>query len=305
MKQILLRTLFILCTISIVLYACKKDKPEPDTDTQSSVDNSMAEAEFMQVFDEVNNVGINEEGLSKTAGICTALDVGCNGCVDVTMNPCWTDTLPFPLTVTLDFGTVGCTGCDGKTRKGKLIVVFNDRWKNENAVATVTPQDYFVNDNQIKGEITFTNLTTGGIDTTQLANKPKVRIEVNDGISTTGFATIETPTGTIKWNTDKTIEQIEGHMTASDPSDDVFTVFGAANGVNRKGRSFTVNVPEENKLRKAAICEWVEDGILELTPGQLATRTVDFAFPKTQGNGVCDDQAQITVNGNTFKFTMD
>lgn len=303
MKQIILKTLFALSTISIVLYACNKDKPEPDTDTQSSVDNSIAEAEFMQIFNEVNNIGIGEEGVNKTAGICYANNVGCNGCVDVTMNPCWTDTLPFPLTVTLDFGTVGCMGCDGKTRKGKLIVVFDDRWKNENAVATVTPQDYYVNGNQVTGKITITNLTPGGIDTTSATNKPKVNIKVNDGTST-GYATIVTSTGTIKWNADKTYEQIEGHMTASDPTDDVFTGFGAADGVNRKGRSFTVTVLEANKLRKATNCKWVEDGILELIPEQLATRVIDFAYPNNQGSGDCDDQAQITVNDNTLIFTM-
>jgi hypothetical protein len=39
-------------------------------------------------------------------------------------------------------------------------------------------------------------------------------------------------------------------------------------------------------------------GTLEHTPGGKATRYIDF------GNGTCDDQATVTINGTTYTITL-
>jgi hypothetical protein len=39
-------------------------------------------------------------------------------------------------------------------------------------------------------------------------------------------------------------------------------------------------------------------GVLEHTPSGKAMRTIDY------GNGACDDQATVTINGNTYTITL-
>ena len=39
-------------------------------------------------------------------------------------------------------------------------------------------------------------------------------------------------------------------------------------------------------------------GVLEHTPAGKATRYIDY------GNGVCDNKATVTINGNTYAITL-
>jgi hypothetical protein len=78
----------------------------------------------------------------------------------------------------------------------------------------------------------------------------------------------------------------------------VLECYGTANGVNRQGRAFSVNIPQTSPLIKHKACQFVDKGIMELTPDGFKTRTVDY------GNGVCDDNATFTVNGSTVAFKL-
>lgn len=63
-------------------------------------------------------------------------------------------------------------------------------------------------------------------------------------------------------------------------------------------RTFTVDVPQSSPLVKKASCQFISSGILNLTPDGFKTRTVDY------GNGNCDDDATLSVNGNTVAFKL-
>ena len=95
--------------------------------------------------------------------------------------------------------------------------------------------------------------------------------------------------------------QTAGDLTPLNPFDDEFAVYGNANGTNRNGKTFTVNVSSGDPIVRKMSCQWVSDGTFDITPDGLATRTVDFGYPN---NGACDDKATLTIKGNTFEFTM-
>ena len=323
MKKIYLYSVFLFMTAGVLMVSCKKDKPEPapapvpaDTDSQSATDNSMAEAEFSQVVADVNNIGINEEGIQKqgsyscdTNNVGHGTGLGLGGCVTATVTPCWSDTATWPKTVIWDFGTVGCLGWDGRFRKGTITVQFSAPWRNEGAVATVTLQNYYVYHFYLggyllhTGSVILTNLTPGGIDTSLSANIPKINIRVNDAPGMSGYATIQTTPNAIQWKSDRTYEQIAGHTTASDVMDDIVTLYGSGSGINRKGQNFDVTVLQTTKIRKAASCQWVEDGIITVDPTSpdLQPRTINFGYP----NGNCDSLATFQIgSGNPIEFIM-
>ncbi|MBK7184236.1 MAG: hypothetical protein IPH89_15725 [Bacteroidetes bacterium] len=100
---------------------------------------------------------------------------------------------------------------------------------------------------------------------------------------------------TLEWDCDRTLTQTAG-FGDFDPYNDVFTLTGSANGKNRNGKTYTAVIT--SPITKRSSCSWIEQGSIDLTPEGLATRTVDF------GSGNCDSQATLTINGNTFTFTM-
>ena len=280
MKKITFQSLLLLGVISFSFNSCKKE--EPDTETQSSTDNSLCEGEFSRIFPEANGFAISEPGVHR---------IGYNAPVPPSPLLCGTVTIDtanaFPVTVTIDYGS-GCQGNDGKTRQGQLIVVVSNSWDSIGTTITITPQNYSVTTGSgtpvsYSGTITITK-------TSALSHSFKV---------TNGKCW--NASWTILWECDRTITQTAGSSTIINPFDDEYQVYGTAHGTNRDGKIFDVNVPSSDPLVRKMSCQWISDGIFELTPEGLETRTVDFGTPN---NGACDDKATLIIKGNKFEFTI-
>ena len=147
---------------------------------------------------------------------------------------------------------------------------------------TITTEDYYVNDRNIIGTKTVLN---EGLNSTG-----------NIYYSITVDAQIINPDGTtIDWNGQGTREWIEGASTPQ-RSDDVYLISGSRSAQKSDGRGFTAQTLEP--LRKARACSWIMAGVLEFTPNNRPTATIDF------GDGQCDNQAVVTRNGNSFNITL-
>jgi hypothetical protein len=58
----------------------------------------------------------------------------------------------------VNFGATNCQGNDGRNRRGALVTIaFTGKYRDSLTVITVTPQNYFVDDNQVTGSKTITN----------------------------------------------------------------------------------------------------------------------------------------------------
>lgn len=175
-------------------------------------------------------------------------------------------------------------------RRGKLVVTLTDRYRNPGSVLTVQPQNYYVNDVKVDGTKTIMNNglnANGNYEfTVDVVNG---KLTYTDNTSTT-------------WSSTRTNEWVEGDTTTlfthgiAGICDDVYLITGSANGINRNGLAYTVNIT--SPLRKDICCRWLVSGNLELSPTGLATRYIDF------GSGVCDNKATITINGNSFIVPM-
>lgn len=285
-KYVVISSIFIVSSI-LTLNSCKK-KTEVDNETQSVVDNALCEQQFMAIQPVTNSKGINEAGIkreSSAAATCETWTIlGAVGGTN-TPNPAQ-DTIANaagfyqngPVTFQIDYGTVGCIGFDGVYRTGKINITLPRRWaKIDSNQVTIDLVGYYANGVNYSGQIRVTR--TSSVSCT---------VDVTNGHCTNG-----------SWNIDysgtKTITQTAGQNTSTE-SDDIISITGSSNGVNREGRAFTTNIT--SALIKKSDCKYITSGSLDLTPEGFKTRTVDF------GNGTCDDDATYTVNGQTISFKL-
>jgi len=87
----------------------------------------------------------------------------------------------------------------------------------------------------------------------------------------------------------------EGYSTPANIWDDIFTIEGAATGVNRKGNNYTHTIT--NPLVVKNNCRWIVEGTIELTVNDKVA-VLDY------GMGECDNLATMTVNGEIKEIKL-
>lgn len=272
MKRILLASAIAITVLGVTFTSCKKEKP--DTDTQSAVDNSICETEFSKTMSSVNGFAIKENGIKSMMDAANAM----SGTPTITVDPA--DTLNgFPVTMTIDYGIGTQDAVDGKVRSGQIICVFSNYWHIVGSYVKVNLVNFKVNGN------------TYACDSMRISHSAANAFshQVFNGKYIEGGTTIQ-------WSGLHTVTQTGGASTPLNFMDDVYSLTGSANGVNRNAVAFTVNI--SSPVVKRTSCHWIESGRVDITPEGMAVRTLDY------GNGTCDSKATITINSNTFTFDM-
>jgi hypothetical protein len=183
-------------------------------------------------------------------------------------------------TITIDFGTEGCTDSKGNIRKGKIRVEYKGRRFLPQSTITTTTDGYSINGIALAGTRTVTNIS-GSTE-----ESPKFNITLTDGKATW-------PDGsTATREVNRTREWIRG----TNPMNDEWRVTGTANGTNRNGDVYEMEITKTLVYkRECAISAKVfmaVEGTKELTVnGKLIT--IDY------GTGDCDRTVTITVEGQS------
>lgn len=270
--------LLMVFSTSIYVVSCKKKDsiPEPveKPDFDTNKDDSKIESEFNDAF------SIAEDAMRRNnSGMKLASDTTCS---TITINT--TTKL-----ITVDFGTDGtCEGKDGRKRKGKILISYTGKYRETGTIITTTFDNYFVNDNKIEGEKVVENMGD---------KKYKVTVRNAKIIFTDGTA--------ITWKADRTREWIAGYDTPFDLTDDIYTINGTSEGVNRIGKSFiTTSTNIEIKLA----CWFQVPRVFYPVKGVKVVKnetdnkqhSIDF------GTGNCDKQVTVTLNNGTIiNITLD
>lgn len=292
-KTISLAVIFLF----ISFLSCKKEGNKAGTDEEkkefaSVVSESEAEADaiFDNSFD--NAIGVSDEvGLGGTGVFGFSSEQNIGGELNrVDSNTCFTvsyaqaGTNRFPLTVTIDFDA-GCTGKDGRTRKGKIVIVYTGRLVTAGNSASIHFDGYSVDGVQVEGTQTINNTSTIG---------------KRSFIITVAGAKLTWSNGNfIEWNSEKTIAQTEGLATIFLPSDDVFSLTGQSGGSAKKGdKFFTWGTQISEPLVKKFTCRWITKGVIALKKGNDNVAVLDY------GSGNCDNKASFTVNGVAYEITL-
>ncbi|MDF1672680.1 MAG: hypothetical protein P1U41_04205 [Vicingaceae bacterium] len=283
-------SVFVL-SIAMIFIGCDKDANTTiiDNTSTSSRDNATAENMFADIKKVVEEAADDEGQTIKLAGNPNKTGYTFGNCATVTINPAWIDP-NWPKVMEIDFGSSNCTGVYGVDRRGKLIVTLTGKYRDVGTTLTIQPQDYYVNDIKIEGTKTITN------DGYNSNNNFEFSVDVVNGKLTYPDNKV------ITWATARINEWIEGDSTTlfthgfPGICDDVYLITGSANGVNQKGKPYTVTIT--SPLRKEICCRWLVSGTLEIVPDGLDPRIVDF------GTGDCDNQATVTINNNTYNIPM-
>jgi len=308
-----------LLTITLVLSgmlftSCKKkteETEEPDTtDTEQATaqDNSMAES----IVNDIQAMG--SQG-AETGSLSTFRSNGQGGVGEISMAPCATVIAVLGAKMfTVDFGTTGCQGTDGKTRTGKLMYDFSGStngavyYRHPGFKMTVTSSNYVV-DNY---SVTISNKTIENTTPASIAQGPNPGVALT--WSVTANISIAKPSngGTVSWSCNRTHELVntsdtlcyKGQTKAINWLKAKTKMNGTASGVNGSGENYTVVATD---LVRDFNCSPVAlqphrhpfiSGTLAYTPGSRPTRTIDY------GSGACDLTATITVSGKSFTFVQ-
>lgn len=297
---------FSLLTASVVMAllvvsGCKKENSDLSPEEERAAVTSSTEAESEQdaaandVFDNVMGVD-TEVGIGGT-GVFGRM--AADGAVFRTDSVrCFTITRVqlsapnrFPLQVTIDFGA-GCQGRDGRIRSGKMIAVYTGPLFIPGNSVTTTFQNYIVDSVAVQGTHKVQNTTAQG------GNQRQFTIRAID-------MKLTRPNGNYsQWSGTRIITQVEGNGTPNLPLDDVFTINGQGQGRVKVGTLLYAWQSEiTDPLRKRFTCRWITKGVLKVRR-QAASSTSPLVATLDFGSGGCDNQATLTVNGNSRQITL-
>lgn len=256
-------------------------------DFASATDSALAttasdEAQAATLNDEVINEADQYVNITANAGYAAVKSAETVSHPSITVSV--KDSVTFPKTIVIDFGTSGFTGKRGNILKGKLIVEISDRMWKANSTKKITFDNFYVNDKKISGYKTVTNKGLNG------SNNPYWTISVSDTISRTD--------GTqITWNSERTRERIDNGGTPLIFADDKYSITGSSNGVNAKGKTYSMAIDESNPLIIFTNYPHFVQGAVTIT-SETRTAVLDY------GDGKKDNKATVTINGTTKNITL-
>lgn len=202
-------------------------------------------------------------------------------------------------TLTIDFGTAGCTDAKGNVRKGKIVVIYSvgKRFALQ-STHTITFVDFFVNGVKVEGARTVKNVS------------PNLDGDITFDITLAG-GKLTFPDGTTATRETHHFRQWSRNGTPLDLSDDSQKILATYNGVNstaggtnRKGSSYSMQVTKDIVYKATCLSEKVfipvsGTKVLTVTKNSNTVQiTIDY------GDGTCDKTVTITVNGKTATETI-
>jgi hypothetical protein len=279
-KQSIFLGLMACCLITSFI-ACKKDS-KSDSDTQPAQDNSLAEGNYNDantLVDASVSYGTSFTFRTATNQNVARIEDILGNCGSVTI-----DTTSATRAVVINFGTSNCLCVDGRYRRGKINASWTGKYRDQGTMVTITYDNYFVNDNQIKGTHKTTNM---GLNN---ASHLVYKIEVDGSIVKASNG------GTITWKSTREREWVAGSGTPLNILDDTYSITGSASGTIASGDAYTISITQA--LVRKMSCNWFESGKIEVTPAGRLTRTLDY------GSTGCDNKATVTIGSSTFNVTL-
>jgi hypothetical protein len=203
-------------------------------------------------------------------------------------------------TLTIDFGTAGCTDAKGNVRKGKIVMIFTTgkrlfpQFSN-----TVSFVDFFVNGVKVEGTRVVRNVS------------PSLDGDITFEITLTG-GKLTFPDGTTATRETHHFRQWFRNATLLDLSDDQQKILASFNGINstasgtnKRGYTYSMLVTKDIIYKSSCLASKIfipvsGTKVLTVTKGTNAPAeiTVDY------GDGTCDKTVTITINGKTETVTV-
>jgi hypothetical protein len=276
MKLNFYRNLILLVIAVLSISACKKDNSNKQAEDLAAVkESALADDLLSHLFTQLSAVATeSKENVELKRLKAENKNLNSFGspssCANITVTPAGK---AYPKKITIDFGE-GCTFND-VIYKGKLLATLSGSFMNKGASLKLVFDEYYLNDNRFKGELTILNNGKN--------SKGNLYFTLN-----LADAQIINPEFMMTWEAAFIIEWIKGRNTLTS-LDDEFMISGSSGGISDNGEQFTSNIIKP--LTKKASCRYITSGTAEhkLTSGVI--QVLDY------GNDSCDNKATLTVNG--------
>ncbi|PTB97923.1 hypothetical protein C9994_00415 [Marivirga lumbricoides] len=192
--------------------------------------------------------------------------------------------------LTIDFGE-GCVGPYGRQRRGKIIVSYGEEGNYYVADRTITFDNYFVNGNQITGEL--------------YVEKAVINEEgFYENNYTVNYTILFNGGTTFTLNGSRKREWIAGVLD-DNFANNVFRITGSLTGISTRGISWSHQIVEpiiaDFNCRSEGNFLYTQ-GIKEISYSnsrRKRTRTVDY------GDGICDRSYTIAINNDLITITAE
>lgn len=273
-----LKNVFLGLAFTMLIFSCSDDS---STTAEPALDSNQAKTsiEIDDVTDEVSQIAENQIDIQNKNMAST------NDAPQSMLPPCATVTVVVTgntWTRTVDFGTVGCLMPNGNVLKGKIIIAKTVGANPMTKTYSITFDTFYINARLIQGNKTIVRSLT-----TTAPIQPTTTMTMNISV-TFGNGTTFTKTGT------RTSKMIEGFNTPI-WNDNVFEITGNWSTTRPNySQTTTVTSPLIHKMN----CQFRRvQGVLTIVKNNN-TAVIDF------GDGTCDNQALLTINGNTSTITL-
>ncbi len=260
-----------LIILTVLLCACKDENvinQNELTSTQAARDNIIAE----QIFNDAGRM------------VDASFDANPNhklGPSYIIMN---SDTSNSD-TLIINFGTSTVSN-NTTIRSGKIISVYNGRYRDSLSVITTTFDDYHVNYNLIQGERIITNQGRNS------KGNMLFEVEVKN-------ASINTSNGTINWESSRVKEWVSGQNTYLNISDDRYMITGNSSGNSVNGNAFTAEITDSLEVYLGCLPTCViKSGKAKISPNGYSDRIINY------GDSICDCNFDITINGTSYPILV-
>jgi hypothetical protein len=272
--------LIIASVAMLTFFSCMKDtKLIEQTSVDLVDDNAVSDVAFDDVFNTVDNATVIMENLmGLTKGDLTSETVLADSCPVITIS-----AGTFPKTITINYGT-GCSGFNGSTRSGKIIITVTNKRSVVGAIRTVTFDNYFFNGIRVEGTKVLTTLP--------LSNNQNPVLSVK----LTGGKLTLTDGKTIERSFDHKKEWTAGWNTPKNIWDDEWLVTGTATGKNINGIAYTNTIL--TALHWTRACEFLVSGSIKFERTGVEPIVLDY------GTGTCDAKATVQRGDNTKEILL-
>ncbi|SFF21943.1 hypothetical protein [Thermoflexibacter ruber] len=182
--------------------------------------------------------------------------------------------------LTIDFGN-GCQGLFGRTRKGKMTVVFTDNQR------TITFQNYAVESYTISGTIVQSNITRSNTQISYTTNASNLQIT--------------TPNKKITVNNLQRTTRISFGTNPKQIIDNEVRISGTSAGINNSGETFTTEITTPLVIKQACFQSGVfypVSGVSVVKVGSKPSMTLNF------GSGTCDKQVEVSLGNISKTITL-